>query len=223
MELLILDLSGSVGPRLHASFEARGHRVDTISDPSIALWRSEIGNVDAVVICCDRPALDDLATIAEIGSGAERTPVVMLAASADDTDVVRVLDAGADDIMCSPVSAREFDARLRAIARRATPQLGPSIEVGTLRLEPHERRAWRDTHELDLSPREFALLEVFMRHPGRLLTREFLLDGVWDVAYLGRSNVVDQGVSHVRRKIDRPFGRDDLQTVRGAGYRLRAG
>lgn len=222
MKLLVLDRSGAVGPRLHASLENRGYEVDSTSASSIALWHSGIGSIDAVVFCCDRPGLDDLATVAELGGNPDRIPVVVLVAAADDTDVVRVLDAGADDLLCSPVSAREFDARLRAIVRRATPPAGPSLEVGTLRLEPQERRAWRDDHELELSPREFDLLEVFMRHPGRLLTREFLLDGVWDIAYLGRSNVVDQGVSHVRRKIDRPFGRDDLQTVRGAGYRLRA-
>lgn len=223
MKLLVLDRSGAVGPRLHASLENRGYEVDSTSESSIALWHSGIRSIDAVVICCDRPGLDDLATVAVLGGNPDRIPVVVLVAAADGTDVVRVLDAGADDLLLSPVSAREFDARLRAIVRRATPPPGPSLEVGTLRLEPQERRAWRDDHELELSPREFDLLEVFMRHPGRLLTREFLLDGVWDIAYLGRSNVVDQGVSHVRRKIDRPFGRDDLQTVRGAGYRLRAG
>lgn len=222
MKLLVLDPSRSIGPRLGTAMEARGHQVCHAHDGSIALWRSEVDNIDLLIVCCERINLDELALVGDVGDGAARVPVVVLTAAADEAEVVRTLDAGADDVVISPVSGRELDARLRAIVRRASPACAPVLEVGTLRMDPTERRVWREDDELDLSPREFDLLECFMRHPGRLLTREFLLDGVWDIAYLGRSNVVDQGVSHVRAKIDRPFGCDDLQTVRGAGYRLRA-
>jgi two-component system OmpR family response regulator len=131
------------------------------------------------------------------------------------------LDAGADDYLVKPFSFAELAARVRALVRRGRVERPTVLEAGDLRLDPARRRAWRAEVELDLSPKEFALLGLFLSHPGEVLTRTRILEHVWDFAYDPASNVVDQYVGYLRRKIDRPFGRDDLETVRGAGYRLR--
>jgi two-component system, OmpR family, response regulator len=132
------------------------------------------------------------------------------------------LDAGADDYLTKPFAFEELLARLRALARRAPAERPPVIEVGDLRLDPAAHRAWRGERELDLTAKEFALLELFMRRPGVTLSRTQLLDGAWDIAFERRSNVVDVYVRYLRDKVDRPFGRNSIQTLRGVGYRLSA-
>ncbi|WP_460467018.1 response regulator transcription factor [Calidifontibacter terrae] len=222
MHVLVIDPAGTIAPRLVPSLREEGHDVQESTDPCLAAWRVEVTEVDVVVFCTMQPTLGDLELVAEIGGSDLRTPIVVLTAHAPVPDVVRLLDAGADDVLISPTSGAEIGARLRSVARRSRPVPEEQLEVGTLRLVPDERRAWRNEIELELSPREFELLEFFMRHPDRLLSRNLLLHALWDLAYAGRSNVVDQQVSHIRAKIDRPFGRHDLETVRGLGYRLRA-
>jgi two-component system, OmpR family, response regulator len=150
------------------------------------------------------------------------TPVLMLTARDGVDDRVVGLDAGADDYLTKPFAFEELLARLRALTRRAPVERPPVLEVGDLRLDPAAHRAWRGDRELDLSAKEFALLELFMRRPGVTLSRTQLLDGAWDIAFESRSNVVDVYVRYLREKIDRPFGRDSIETVRGVGYRLRA-
>jgi two-component system OmpR family response regulator len=145
----------------------------------------------------------------------------MLTARDAVADRVGGLDAGADDYLTKPFSFEELLARLRAVARRGPVERPTVIEAGDLRLDPAAHRAWRGDLELDLSTREFALLELFMRHAGQTLTRLQLLEGAWDMAFENRSNVVDVYVRYLREKIDRPFGRESLETVRGVGYRLR--
>jgi two-component system OmpR family response regulator len=146
----------------------------------------------------------------------------MLTARHDVTDRVRGLDAGADDYLTKPFSFAELSARVRALIRRGGVARPAMLAVGDLRLDPASRRAWRGEVELALTARETALLELFLRHPGEVLSRTVILDHVWDFAFDGMSNVVDQYVAYLRRKIDRPFGRHDLETLRGSGYRLRA-
>jgi two-component system OmpR family response regulator len=145
----------------------------------------------------------------------------MLTARDQVGDRVRGLDAGADDYLVKPFSLLELAARLRALVRRDDRSRPAVLAVGDLRLDPARKQAWRDGTELRLSPREFSLLEFFLRHPGSVLTRSQIIEAVWDFAYDGGSNVVDQYVNYLRRKIDAPFGRTDLETVRGMGYRLR--
>jgi two-component system OmpR family response regulator len=133
---------------------------------------------------------------------------------------VRGLDAGADDYLAKPFSFAELCARLRALIRRGAPERPAMLAAGDLRLDPAGRRVWRRDTELVLSSREFSLLEFLLRHAGRVVTRTMILEHVWDTAYDPASNVVDQYVAYLRRKIDRPFGVEQLETVRGAGYRL---
>jgi two-component system OmpR family response regulator len=134
---------------------------------------------------------------------------------------VRGLDCGADDYLTKPFSFDELVARLRALLRRGAPERPVLLQVGDLRMDPASRQVWRGQAELALSAQEFALLELFMRHPGEVLTRTKILDHAWDYGADTLSNVVDQYVGYLRRKIDRPFGMAQLETVRGAGYRLR--
>jgi len=150
------------------------------------------------------------------------TPVLMLTARDSVDDRVTGLDAGADDYLVKPFAWRELLARLRALIRRGDHERPTVLEVGDLRLDPATRAVHRGDAAIDLSAKEFALLETFMRRPGDVLPRSHLLERAWDVGYQGRSNVVDVYVGHLRAKIDVPFGRQTLETVRGSGYRLRA-
>ena len=150
-------------------------------------------------------------------------PVIMLTARALDADKVTGLDAGADDYLTKPFSFAELLARLRALMRRGAVERPPVLRVGDLELDPAARSVARDGTVIELTAREFALLEYLMRRPGEVLTRTQLIEHVWDFAYEGDSNVVDVYIRYLRNKVDRPFGRDQIETVRGAGYRLRAG
>jgi two-component system OmpR family response regulator len=150
------------------------------------------------------------------------SPVLMLTARDSVEDRVAGLDTGADDYLVKPFAFAELLARLRALARRGDAERPTVLEVGDLRLDPAGREVRRGDSEIRLSAKEFALLETFMRRPGEVLSRLHLLEHAWDFAYENRSNVVDVYVRHLRQKIDHPFGRRSLETVRGAGYRLRA-
>jgi DNA-binding response OmpR family regulator len=145
----------------------------------------------------------------------------MLTARDAVDDRVRGLDAGADDYLTKPFSLAELLARLRALVRRGPVERPPVLEVGPLRLDPATRQAWRGEAEIELSAREFAVFETFMRRPGQVLSHGQLLDAAWDLGYEQRSNVVEVYIRYLRQKIDRPFGVSSLETVRGVGYRLR--
>jgi two-component system OmpR family response regulator len=136
-------------------------------------------------------------------------------------DRVGGLDAGADDYLLKPFSFAELLARLRALVRRAPGERPTLLEAGDLRLDPAARRAWRGETELELSTKEFALLELLLRRRGEALSRGQLLEGAWELGFESRSNLVDVYVRYLRDKIDRPFGRRSIETVRGIGYRLR--
>jgi two-component system OmpR family response regulator len=177
---------------------------------------------DAIVLDVMLPGADGFEICRRLRRDGVWTPVLMLTARDAVDDRVVGLDAGADDYLTKPFSFEELLARLRALTRRAPAERPPVLEVDDLRLDPAAHRAWRGDRELVLSAKEFALLELFMRRRGVTLTRTQLLDGAWDISFESRSNVVDVYIRYLREKIDRPFGRDSIETVRGVGYRLRA-
>ena len=186
-----------------------------------ALWMAASREYDALVLDVMMPGMDGYETCRALREDGVRVPVLMLTARSAVADRVRGLEGGADDYLTKPFSFRELLARLRALARRGPLVQGPVLRVGGLRLDPAACRAWRGEHPLALSARELALLEAFMRRPGEVLSRLYLLEHAWDPALESRSNVVDVYVRYLREKLDRPFGVASIETVRGRGYRLR--
>ena len=206
---------------LRRALKEEGHAVDVAADGPQGLWLATENEYGAIVLDVMLPGMDGFQLCRRLRESGAWAPVLMLTARDGVTDRVRGLDAGADDYLVKPFSLLELAARLRALARRDGRGRPPVLAEGDLRLDPASKQAWRAGIELHLSPKEYSLLEFFLRHPGRVLTRSSIIEAVWDFAYDGGSNVVDQYVNYLRRKIDAPFGRRDLETVRGMGYRLR--
>jgi two-component system OmpR family response regulator len=178
---------------------------------------------DAIVLDVMLPGMDGFATCNELRARGVWTPVLMLTARDAIEDKIEGLDTGADDYLVKPFAFTELLARLRALARRAPSERPTELQVDDLRLDPATHRAWRGDAELGLTAKEFVLLEAFMRRPGEVLSRVQLLDAAWDLAFESQSNVVDVYIRYLREKVDRPFGRHSIETVRGVGYRLSAG
>ena len=206
---------------LKRGLEEEGHAVDLAGDGPEGLWLATENPYAAIVLDVMLPGFDGFELCRKLRAAGVWVPVLMLTARDAVNDRVRGLDAGADDYMVKPFSLLELAARLRALVRRDDRARPVMLAEGDLKLDPASKRAWRGSAELQLSPKEFSLLELFLRHPGTVLTRSQILDAAWDFAYDGTSNVVDQYVTYLRKKIDVPFGRHDLETVRGMGYRLR--
>ena len=202
---------------LKRALQEEGHAVDVAADGQEGLWLATENAYGAIVLDVMLPGLDGFQVCRRLRESGTWVPVLMLTARDAVGDRVRGLDAGADDYLVKPFSLLELAARLRALARRDDRFRPVILAEGDLRLDPAAKRAWRAETELHLSPKEFALLEFFLRHAGRVLTRSQIIEVVWDFAYDGGSNVVDQYVNYLRRKI----GRHDIETVRGMGYRLR--
>ena len=186
-----------------------------------ALWMVEESEYDALVLDVMLPGIDGLETCRRLRERGLWVPILMLTARDAIEDRVEGLDRGADDYLTKPFAFAELLARLRALVRRGPVERPNELRVGDLRLDPAMRHVWRGDVEIHLSAKEFALLETFMRRPGHALTRERLLDHVWDYEYERRSNIVDVYVRYLREKLDRPFGAESIETVRGVGYRLR--
>ena len=200
----------------------RGDVVDVVGTGTQALASARAGEYDVVLLDVNLPDLDGFAVCQRLRAERVWTPVLMLTARTAIGDRIAGLDSGADDYLAKPFAFQELLARMRALARRGPAPRPTELEVGDLRLDPAARRVWRGATELSLSTREFTLLDSLMRRPGQVLTREQLLDLAWGENHDVASNVVDVYVRYLREKIDRPFGLNTLQTVRGVGYRLSA-
>jgi two-component system OmpR family response regulator len=198
---------------------------DVVADVAIrgedALWMAGSTEFDAIVLDLMLPGIDGFEVCRRLRADGVWAPIIMLTARDAVQDRIQGLDQGADDYLTKPFSVAELLARLRALARRGAVERPPVLEVGDLRLDPATRQVWRGEAEVHLSAKEFALLEAFMRRPGEVLSQFQLLEYAWDYDYENRSNVVEVYVRYLREKIDRPFGLRSLETVRGAGYRLR--
>jgi len=221
MRVLVIEDEVRMARLLKRALEEEGHAVDVASDGPDGLWMATENPYAAIVLDVLLPGLDGFELCRRLRDAGIWAPVLMLTARDEIGDRVRGLDAGADDYLVKPFSLLELAARLRALARRDDRRRPAVLTEGDLKLDPASKRAWRADTELQLSPKEFGLLEFFLRHPGTVLTRSQIIEAVWDFAYDGTSNVVDQYVTYLRRKVDTPFGRNDIVTVRGMGYRLR--
>jgi two-component system, OmpR family, response regulator len=222
MRVLIVEDELRMAGLIRRGLTSEGLAADAAATGADALWMAQAHDYDAIVLDVMLPGLDGFETCRQLREGGISAPVLMLTARDSVEDRVAGLDTGADDYLVKPFAFAELLARLRALARRGAPDRQPVLVVGDLQLDPAERAVRRGSREISLSAKEFALLETFMRRPGEVLSRLHLLEHAWDFAYENRSNVVDVVVRRLRLKIDEPFGRRSLETVRGGGYRLRS-
>lgn len=221
MRILVVEDELKMAGLLKRGLEEEGYAVDVAATGSDAIWAATENPYDAILLDVLLPDMNGLEVCRRLRAGGRWAPVLMLTARTAVADRVAGLDAGADDYLTKPFSFSELLARVRALVRRRVSERPAIVVVGDLALDPAARRVTRGDLAVELTAKEFALLEYFMRRPGEVLTRSRIIEHVWDFGYDGDSNVVDVYVRYLREKIDRPFRRDSIETVRGSGYRLR--
>ena len=221
MRVLVVEDEVKMASLLKRGLEEEGYAVDIASDGLTGVWMGTEHPYDAVVLDVMLPDMDGFGVCKKLREAGRWSPILMLTARDGVEDRVAGLDAGADDYLTKPFSFAELLARLRALLRRGEPARPTVLTVDDLVLDPATHRVARGGVPIQLTRKEFTLLEYFVRHAGEVLSRTRLIEHVWDFAFEGDSNVVDVYVGYLRQKIDRPFGMDSLETVRGAGYRLR--
>jgi two-component system OmpR family response regulator len=223
VRVLVVEDKIKLAAVLSRGLRKAGLSADTCATGEDAIWMAASTRYDAVILDVMLPGIDGFETCRRLRAAAVWAPVLMLTARESVDDRVSGLDSGADDYLTKPFSLRELLARLRALARRGATERPTVLSAGDLKLDPASQRVWRGDTEILLSNKEFALLETLMRRAGEVLSRLDLLECAWDQSYENRSNIVDAYIRRLREKIDRPFRAATLETVRGAGYRLRAG
>jgi two-component system OmpR family response regulator len=221
VRILVVEDDVRMAAAIRRGLRFEGLVVDVAGDGEEALRTVGASAYEAIVLDVTMPGIDGFETCRRLRADGVWAPVLMLTARDAVEERVRGLDGGADDYLTKPFSLAELTARLRALARRGPLERPTVLEAGDLRLDPATREVWRGSTRIELSAREFALLETLMRRSGQVLSQSQLLDAAWDLGYGQRSNVVEVYVRYLREKIDRPFGISSIETVRGAGYRLR--
>ncbi|HJP67160.1 MAG TPA: response regulator transcription factor [Actinomycetota bacterium] len=223
MRVLVIEDHARMAELIERGLRREGYAVDLAGTAEDGLGLASTNEYDAILLDLVLPDGDGFEVVGRLRDRGRWTPVLMVTARDAVDDRVRGLDAGADDYLTKPFAFPELLARLRALIRREPAPRPTILEVGDLSLDPATHQVRRAGRTISLTPKEFALLQLFMRRPGVVLSREILLEHAWDFAYDGASNVVDVYVRYLREKVDRPFGRDSIETVRGVGYRLREG
>jgi two-component system OmpR family response regulator len=221
MRVLVVEDEARMAALLQRGLREEGYSVDVASDGPNGLWMATENDYDAVLLDIMLPGFSGFDVCRRMREAGRWAPVLLLTAREAVEDRVQGLDAGADDYVTKPFSFAELAARVRALVRRGPGSRPAALEVGDLRLNPATHQAFRGDVELALSPKEMSVLELLMRNAGAVVTRTQLLEHAWDSEYDGESNVVDQYIAYLRKKVDRPFGRHDIETVRGIGYRIR--
>jgi two-component system, OmpR family, response regulator len=221
VRVLVVEDTVRMGKLIRRGLQEQGYAVDLAETGEDGLWLAAETPYDVVVLDVVLPDVDGFEVCRRLRALDRWSPVLMLTALDAVEDRVTGLDSGADDYLTKPFDFVELLARVRALIRRGASERPAVLQVGDLSLDPATHRVQRAGTPVDLTPKEFSLFELFMRHPGVVLTRTQMLDHAWDFAYEGGSNIVDVYVRYLREKIDRPFGRRSIETVRGAGYRLR--
>jgi two-component system OmpR family response regulator len=222
MRLLVVEDSPKMASLLRRGLTEEGYAVDVAANGVDGVWLATEEAFDAILLDVVLPDIDGFEVCRRLRRAGRWAPLLMLTARDNVSDRVRGLDAGADDYLTKPFAFEELFARVRSLVRRGPHEQSPLLEIGDLVLDPAEHSVRRGSQPVNLTPKEFALLQYFMQHPGEALTRARLLEHVWDFAFDGDPNIVDVYVGYLREKIDRPFGRASLETIRGVGYRLRS-
>lgn len=220
MRVLVVEDETTLASAIRKGLEAEGFAVDVAHDGNEGLWMAREHPYDAIVLDIMLPGMNGYVVCRTLREESNWTPILMLTAKDGDLDEAEALDTGADDYLTKPFSYVVLVARLRALMRRGARERPAMLTVGDLRLDPAAHRVWRGDVELSLTTRERTLLEYLMRHHGQVVSKRDVLDHVWDEHFDGDPNIVEVYIRHLRNKIDRPFGRSSIETVRGAGYRL---
>lgn len=220
MRLLVVEDETVMAAGLRSGLEAEGFAVDVAADGIDGLWLAREHPYDAIVLDLMLPGLDGHAVCRELRAARIWTPILVLTARDDERDEVGALDIGADDYLTKPFSYAVLLARLRSLMRRGAAERPAVLVAGDLRLDPAAKQAWRGPSEIALTPRELALLEFLLRRRGQAVSKRQILDHVWGDDFEGDPNIVEVYVRHLRNKLDRPFDRETIQTVRGVGYRI---
>jgi DNA-binding response OmpR family regulator len=220
VRILVVEDEVRVAAALKRGLEAEGYAVDVAVDGKEGLWHATEHDYDAIVLDIMLPGLNGYKVCSALRSEGDWTPILMLTAKDGEYDEAEALDVGADDYLTKPFSYVVLVARLRALFRRAGRVQAVVYEAGDLRLDPAKHRVWRDEHEIRLTAREFSVLEFLIRHANQVVTKRELLEAVWDFDFEGDPNIVEVYIRRLRRKIDEPFQRRAIETIRGAGYRL---
>ncbi len=221
MRALVIEDHPRMSALLKRGLEEEGYAVDVAANGVDGVWLGREHDYDVVVLDLGLPDMDGADALRSLRDGDRWTPVLILTARDAVEDRVRGLDAGADDYLVKPFALPELLARIRALIRRTPPERPAVLAVGDLRLDPAAHEVHRGDTPILLSPKEFALLELFMRRPGEVLPRAALMEHAWDFSYEGDWNILEVYVRYLREKVDRPFGRTSIETVRGVGYRLK--
>jgi two-component system OmpR family response regulator len=221
MRALVVEDESKMAALLRRGLQEEGFAVDIAANGEDGSWMGTENDYDVILLDVMLPDVGGFEVCRRLRAADRWAPILMLTARDGVQDRVAGLDAGADDYLTKPFSFDELLARVRALLRRGPSERPPVLTVGDLVLDPATRRVSRGDLAIDLTPKEFGLLDLFLRHPGEALSRTRILEHVWDFAYEGDSNVVDVYVRYLREKVDRPFGRHSIETVRGVGYRLR--
>ena len=221
MRILVVEDEARLATLLRRGLAEEAHAVDLAADGEEALAWVDVGEYDAIVLDIMLPGTDGLEVCRRLRRRRVRTPILLLTARDTVADRVTGLDAGADDYLVKPFAFAELTARLRALARRPPDTYDPVLAAGDVRLDPAARRVWRGDAEVPLPNKEFRILEYLMRHPNRVLTRPMIAEHVWDYDFPNATNVIDVHIRQLRRQLDDPYPGGLIETVRGAGYRLR--
>lgn len=220
MKILVVEDEKRLAGSVKRGLESEGFAVDVAFDGTDGLWLATENDYDAIVLDIMLPGVDGHQICSQLREAGDWTPILMLTAKDGELDEARALDTGADDFLSKPFSFVVLLARLRAQIRRGAKQRPTILEVGDLRLDPATHQCWRGEAEIALTPKQFSILEYLMSRAGVIVSKTEILEHVWDFAYEGDPNIVEVYIRHLRKRIDVPFGRSSIQTVRLVGYRL---
>jgi two-component system OmpR family response regulator len=222
VKILLIEDDKKIATIVKRGLEAEGFTVEVTFNGTDGLWLAREGSYDLIILDIMLPGRNGYQVCNDLREGGDWTPILMLTAKDGDLDEAEALDTGADDYLTKPFSFAVLVARIRAVLRRAGGKSPAPVEVGNLRIDPAQRRVFRDGVEVELTARQFDVLEFLVRRDEQVLSKTDILNGVWDYDFEGDANIVEVYIRRLRAKIDEPFGCQSIETIRGAGYRLVA-